>query len=344
MNSSLIDFIAQSYNNPSFSDFRLIEPGTKEELYLHTYILRSNPFFAQYFTSAFAKSTMEVESIACADILSGYIYKGDLQIVSTQPGGFFDLLELAEMWQMPEDVTSFLYQFAYDHIDEFLDQDLAYANLLYLHFNDYIPNTIEYFSWKRRRHTGQQMTNRIVNRLTEKKAWITEEMLEWNIMKLLSVETIIELFIKYNRYENLNTLPLLNSIPRLIQKYYDPTTGIFTPEQLQALINCAYTYPCNTREDHLVIDSFVPFRACHYRIVGEVHGKSKLSHGVIMTLCILKKTDNLYLGGRNYTVKSLFINPGDVSQPNMKKECLFNPNECPTLPEKGTLIYRVTRW
>lgn len=337
MNVELIEHLARSYNDPSFSDFKLIEMETQKELYLHTYVLRSNPFFAQYFGSAFAKPTMEVESIMCADILARYIYTYKFRIgESIHPDDFFDLLQLSEMWQMPTEILDDLFTFAYIHMREFIDQDLAYANLLYHHFNDYIPGDS---IW-----TGSQMTYRIINQLTERKEKITEDMLEWDIVKLLSIDIMTELLIKYHRYENLNILPIICNVSHLIKKYYDPARGIFTPEQLQALTDSEYTYPCNKRENYLVIDSFVPFRACHYRIIGMIYGKSKLSHGVIMTLCRLEKTDIIYFGGQEYLVKSLFINLKDISECSMKKECLLNPMECPTLPDKGTNIYRVTRW
>lgn len=343
MNPLLITHIAKSYNDPSFSDFKLVERRGRKEIYLHSYVLRSNPFFAQYFQSPFAKAVMEVESIMVADKLARNIYTEYLYIDDMEPDDFFDLVQLAEMWQMPQKVIDVLFTFAYVRVEEFIQEDLAYANLLYRHFGTYFQSLGIYKS-------GLGLTCNIVGILAKSTDSITEEMLDWDIIQLLPTDILTELCIKFHRYENLNVMPITDGVLKHIRKYYNPEMGLFTPEQYSALMsaNDLHPPPVNACGNYLAVDSFVPFRGCYYTSVGIVFGKSKLSHGVIMILRSgLKKTDHVYFNGKEYVVKSLFVHVEkveDCAGIQSKQEFMLNPIECPTLPAKDTVMYRVTRW
>lgn len=350
-------YVASTFDKEAFSDFKIMNKDKTKCLYVNSFILKSNTYFLTYLTSGVGgkKTELIVDNFEMAKIVISYLYTDKFSITdSIDIVNYIDLINLITMWCFPTNIKNIIFRYLHGHWKRFLEKDISCINSLYAHFSDAsgiqwpessASNAVT-ITW-----SGVTMIAAFTTYLVDNKDRITEDMLNWPIMKHVNQNIIVELYVKFCLYIKLNTIKdtnLLSNIVFHIKKYYKPSMKIFTLSQLSILKTCKYIGSSSSKRQHdgttLVIDSFVPFSANLYTPIGLIHGKSKQHNSVFINpTTTVNKTDTVYFHDTAYTIKSIFLENDDVPEAYAGLDYSFCLNGIDKLPDRNTYIFKVEK-
>jgi len=337
----LLEYIQSMFDEPEYSDFVILFDNNiniqtddltdnntdiidisslpeEGKLYLNKSILVSNTFFKQYFGLPIDhdKKFMKVESLKAANDLSWYIYGGQFEPNINDIEELLDIMELAELWMMPDEVNDYLFHYFWDNFVKIIT-NITEANMAYIYLYKYIM--------------VQQRFSDLVNKLCSfvhaNKENITTDMFDWPLVKMLDPTDIIELIVKNNAFERLNDFdfPSHTKFRSIITKYYHQNWNILSPNALFAIHRAEYITKKKTDipilsnfSSYLLVEIFSPFKAILYTLLGTIHDKIE-SDGTILIkpLITINKNDVLYIDRTIYEIKDICWNgtPLDTALP-----------------------------
>lgn len=334
----ICDHIITMFDNPLFSDFKIVLEKTKECVHVLSYIMIRNKHFETFLTTKVgdAKKTLykvDVENVKIVRMLAYHIYTEEFSITDDLSlNDFIDLVDLSNMWEMPEQIKKYLATYILKNWKRYVESDIN--NILILHS----------------RFDSQSLRTELLNYMISIKHLITPEMLDWNISKLLPNEIFLEICVKDAAYSKLNDFDGdLEDLPRLLKTYYKPNSKIFTHKQLSSMKNSDHIWLSEYEQlsdlmsgTALVIESFVPFKARKYEKIGIVHGKSsKFKSILIKPVKSLKKTERIFFDDNIYEIKLIFWNTEEVDEAIPGESYSIAPKDLDKLPNRNTIVYRV---
>jgi hypothetical protein len=348
----LSEYIKKTFNQPNGSNFLIRAEG--KVIYLHSYIMKSIPYFETFFSSGVTKdkSNINCESYFAAYKLSHYIYTGEFEIEnSTSPEEFFDLVELTESWQLPKEIKAKQFMYLYSQWKQMLKQNIENANYLCLHFENE-PEV----SWRvgndlyvtNRFWSGKKLIAHIEEFLVANYEEITREMIDGPAVKLLGENARLGLYVKFGLYEKLNEYKgSLEHFSDFIDAYYDPKSRIFTLNQLSAL-KTSILHKKNNKNDRvilphsksLLIESFLPFRAYMYTYIGFVEDQSKDAMRIKCNV-LIKKSNIVYFDDIGYRIKSIHWNDEELDIALPGETYSIALEDCAKLPDKNRAVFTV---
>ncbi len=286
-----------------YSDFTIVDKNA-ECLRLHKCILSENTFFEAYFNkhdNDESKSSYYVENIQAAKILIEYIYRNTYEFRSLGKLSVADLVDLktlARLWNFS------------DEFDQIVDQHILETwKIRILENFGIIPQICHHFDEIFRDYRGESL---IVEFMVKHKAWLTLDLIRWEISRELPTEVIAEICIKNSAFDELYKI---NDCSKYVAKYikiYHAESQIFTKEQLHYInqYNVAFGeheivnsfFPQN----YIVIKKFVPFSAIVYAFIGNMDGdKSEKICIALDTETSIKTNDILFFSHASHTISSI---------------------------------------
>lgn len=321
--------IVKLYNNPKYSDFKILNQQM-EPLYLHKCILSDIPYFDTYFNTKIGNSDkrnyMLVDNLEPYKIICKYIYnqKDELDHYNKLDLNLYiELVKLSDIFELHKykDIL-FSYLTIHNHYKSYLDESLESANIFYLFFSNRgeccLPrgnsNSDIYYSWFIHNDMIAYLRECIVNHS------IPEDILNWEIIKILPIDLLIQIYIRLNKLQELflNNINFISypNFNKIFSKFYHYHSNILTPEQVNALTsyklnsiqNPKYLVPPAVADKFLDLKSFIPFNGIIYKKIG-IPKKSINNEITIFLMSNIKINDIIQFNTIDYIILDIiYIN------------------------------------